>query len=109
MADLLDTWSLDREIVLVAIEQALRGRVLGEVAADELHARIARITTAVATMQGVDARLDWPADAEAGDLVIRAQEIDAPDLGYHYRSIDWSCRLQRAADNGWACAGWANP
>ena len=73
--------------------------------ARSLHARIARITTAVATMQGVDARLDWPADAEAGDLVIRAQEIDAPDLGYHYRSIDWSCRLQRAADNGWACAG----
>ncbi|HET7125641.1 MAG TPA: hypothetical protein VFI26_00885 [Lysobacter sp.] len=69
------------------------------------HARIARVTTAVATLQGVDARLDWPADAEAGDLVIRADRIDAPDLGYHYRDIAWSCRLQRAADNGWSCAG----
>ena len=73
--------------------------------ARSLHARIARVTTAVATMQGVDARLDWPAEAEAGDLVIRAQRLDAPDLGYHYRDIAWSCRLQRAADNGWACAG----
>ena len=73
--------------------------------ARSLHARIARVTTAVATMQGVDARLDWPADAEAGDLVIRTDRIDAPDLGYHYRDIAWSCRLQRATDNGWACAG----
>lgn len=73
--------------------------------ARSLHARIARITTAVATMQGVDARLDWPTDADAGDLVIRAQQLDAPDLGYHYRDIAWSCRLQRAAENGWACAG----
>ena len=73
--------------------------------ARSLHARIARIATAVATLEGVDARLDWPADAEAGDLVIRAQEVDAPDLGYHYRNIAWSCRLQRAPDNGWACAG----
>ena len=69
------------------------------------HARIARITTAVATLQGVDARLDWPADAEAGDLVIHADRIDAADLGYHYRNVAWSCRLQRAADNGWACVG----
>jgi hypothetical protein len=73
--------------------------------ARSLHARIARITTAVAAMQGVEARLDWPADAEAGELAIRAQRLDAPDLGYHYRDITWSCRLQRAADNGWACAG----
>jgi hypothetical protein len=73
--------------------------------ARSLHARIARVTTAVATMQGVDARLDWPADAEAGNLVIHADRIDAPDLGYHYRDIAWSCRLQRAADNGWSCAG----
>jgi len=70
-----------------------------------LHARIARITTAVATFEGVDARLDWPADAEVGNLVIRAQKVNAPDLGYHYRNIAWSCRLQRAVDNGWACAG----
>jgi hypothetical protein len=69
------------------------------------HARIARIATAVATLQGVDARLDWPADAEAGDLVIRADRIDAADLGYHYRNVAWSCRLQRAEDDGWACAG----
>ena len=73
--------------------------------ARSLHARIARITTAVATLEGVDARLDWPAEAEAGELVIRANRIDAPDLGYHYRNVAWSCRLQRAPDNGWACAG----
>jgi hypothetical protein len=56
-------------------------------------------------LQGVDARLDWPAEAEAGDLTIHADRIDAEDLGYHYRDVAWSCRLQRAPDHGWACAG----
>jgi hypothetical protein len=84
---------------------ALAGLAATPADARSLHARIARITTAVATLEAVDARLDWPADAEAGDLVIRAHRIDAPDLGYHYRDVAWSCRLQRAPDNGWACAG----
>ena len=75
------------------------------VEARNLHARIARVTTAVVTMEGVDARLDWPPGATFGNLAIRAQRIDAPDLGYHYRDVAWSCRLQRAADHGWACAG----
>ena len=94
---------MTRTILLLPV---LLGLVVAKPAdARSLHARIARVTTAVATMQGVDARLDWPADAEAGDLVIRTDRIDAPDLGYHYRDIAWSCRLQRATDNGWACAG----
>ena len=92
-----------RTILLLPLVLGLATAMPGE--ARSLHARIARVTTAVMTMDGVDARLDWPADAEAGDLVIRAHRLDAPDLGYHYRAIAWSCRLQRAADNGWTCAG----
>ena len=79
--------------------------IAGPADARTLHARIARIQTAVATLQGVEATLDWPADADAGNLAIHADRVDAPDLGYHYRDIAWSCRLQRAADNGWACSG----
>jgi hypothetical protein len=84
---------------------ALAGLAATPAHARSLHARVARVTTPVATLHGVDARLDWPADAEAGDLVIRAQRIEAPDLGYRYRDVAWSCRLRRTADDGWSCAG----
>mgnify|MGYP006972342504 FL=1 len=94
---------MTRTILLLPVLLGLAAAMPAE--ARSLHARIARITTAVATLEGVDARLDWPADADAGDLVISAQKADAPDLGYHVRNIAWSCRLQRAPDAGWACAG----
>ena len=52
-------------------------------------ARIARVTTAVATLEGVRVQLEWPADARQGALRLRAARVDAPDLGYRFRDLDW--------------------
>jgi hypothetical protein len=70
-----------------------------------LQARIARVTTAVATLDRVDVRLDWPADAAQGNLVLTAARVDAPDLGYHYRDLAWRCVLRRDQAHGWRCDG----
>ncbi|MCA1714135.1 MAG: hypothetical protein LC715_03065, partial [Gammaproteobacteria bacterium] len=45
-----------------------------------LQARIAKVTTAVATLEGVDVRIVWPAQATQGDLILTARRVDAPDL-----------------------------
>jgi hypothetical protein len=70
-----------------------------------LQARIARVETAVATLQQVRVRLDWPADAPHGELQLGAKHVDAADLGYRWHDLDWRCRLQREAEGGWSCAG----
>lgn len=69
------------------------------------RARIAKITTPVATLQQVRLQLDWADGAPGGRLEIRAGRVDAPALGYHFRDLRWSCPLQRAANDGWQCAG----
>lgn len=68
-------------------------------------ATIERVTTAVATLQGVQVRLAWPANASQGELRLRARQVDAPELGYHFSNLDWRCSLQRDAVGGWRCAG----
>jgi hypothetical protein len=68
-------------------------------------ATIARVTTAVATLEGVEVRLDWPAQAASGALRLRAARVDAPDLGYHFRSLEWRCPLTRDGQGGWRCDG----
>jgi hypothetical protein len=70
-----------------------------------LQARIARVTTAVATLDRVHVRLDWPADAAQGSLVLTARTVDAPDLGYRYRDLAWRCALRRDQARGWRCDG----
>lgn len=67
--------------------------------------RIARVDTAVATLQGVRARLDWPGDAASGTLQVWAREAVAHDLGYRYRDLHWRCPLLREGRNGWRCDG----
>lgn len=69
------------------------------------QARIAKVTTPVATLQQVRVKLDWPATATAGTLDLWAARVDAPDLGYRYRDLHWQCRLQRAEHEGWRCDG----
>jgi hypothetical protein len=74
------------------------------------QARIARITTAVATLHDVRVRLAWAPGADHGELSLRAGRVEAPDLGYRYRDLRWECRLQRGSpqrgDNGaWRCDG----
>ena len=70
-----------------------------------LQARIDRVTTAVATLDKVHVRLDWPTGAAHGDLVLTAGAVDAPDLGYHYRDLAWRCALRRDHSHGWSCDG----
>ena len=69
-----------------------------------LDARIARVRTAVATLEQVRVRLDWPAGASAGRLALRAARVDAPDLGYHLRDLAWDCPLRRDGAR-WRCEG----
>ncbi len=70
-----------------------------------LQARIARVSTAVATLEQVRVRLDWPADAAQGELRLDAARVDAADLGYRWRDLSWRCTLRREAEDGWRCAG----
>lgn len=67
--------------------------------------RIAKVTTAVATLEQVRVRLDWPANAPQGELQLWAGRADAPDLGYRYRNLHWRCPLQRVGQQGWRCTG----
>ena len=69
------------------------------------QARIARVTTAVATLERVRVRVDWAADAQAGELQLWAGRVEAPDLGYAYRDLHWRCPLRREANGGWRCEG----
>ncbi|MFC3551261.1 hypothetical protein ACFOLC_09585 [Lysobacter cavernae] len=68
------------------------------------QARIAKVTTAVATLEGVRVRLDWPAQATQGTLWLQAARVEAPDLGYRFRDVAWQCPLTRAGDR-WRCDG----
>ena len=70
-----------------------------------LAARIARVVTPVATLEGVQVRLDWPAQAASGQLRLQARRVIAPDLGYRFADLDWSCPLQRDGQGGWRCDG----
>ncbi|WP_166636729.1 hypothetical protein [Cognatilysobacter terrigena] len=69
------------------------------------HARIARITLPTGTMSGVRIDVDWPANAPRGALRLRADRVDAPDLGYRFSSLDWRCVLRRDGWSRWHCDG----
>lgn len=75
------------------------------VQARSAEVRIARIATGVATLEQVEVRLDWPAQAERGALRLRAGRVQAPDLGYDFRDLVWDCPLQRDGAGGWRCDG----
>lgn len=77
----------------------------GPVHARSLQARIAKVTTPVATLQDVSVRLDWPQAAPHGALRLRAGRVEAHDLGYRFRNLDWKCPLHRDGQGGWRCEG----
>lgn len=77
----------------------------GAAQARSLHARIEKATTPVATLQGIDVRLDWPAQATQGELRLQVALFDAPDLGYRWRNVVWRCPLRRDAGPRWRCTG----
>ena len=91
--------------LLVAVLLVL-GALLPDAAhARTLQARIARVDSAVATLDQVRVRLEWPADAQHGQLTLQAAAAEAPDLGYRWRNLTWTCPLQRDAQGGWRCDG----
>lgn len=77
----------------------------GTAQARVLHVRIARVTTPVASLEGVRVQLDWPAHAKQGALRLQAARVDALDLGYRFRDLDWRCPLRRDAQGMWHCVG----
>ena len=70
-----------------------------------MQARIDKVVTPVATLEQVRVRVDWAADAQAGELQLWAGRVDAPDLGYRYRDLHWRCPLRREGKEGWRCEG----
>ena len=68
-------------------------------------AKIARVSTPVAILEGVQVRLDWPGDATQGRLDLRARLVQADDLGYRFHNLHWQCPLRRAPRAGWVCDG----
>lgn len=68
-------------------------------------AKIARVDSAVATLDRVQVTLSWPAGARHGELRMRAARIDAPDLGYRFHHLDWRCALRRDRQGAWKCDG----
>lgn len=70
-----------------------------------LRAKMARVGTAVATLEQVSVTLSWPARADQGALELRVGHMAAPDLGYRYRDVVWRCPLQRDGRGGWRCEG----
>ncbi len=70
-----------------------------------LQARIAKVDAAAVQMEGVRLRLSWPEGAARGDLRLQAARIEAPDLGYRYRDVEWRCPLTRDGQGGWRCEG----
>jgi hypothetical protein len=79
--------------------------VAGNAAARVMEARIDRVDTAVASLEGVRVRLDWPAGAAEGRLSLIAEQVEAPDLGYAFRRLEWRCPLRRDGQGGWRCDG----
>lgn len=78
--------------------------------ADAAHARTAsarieRIESPIATLDGVRLRLQWPAGAREGALRVQARRMQAPDLGYRFERLDWNCALRRAGWQEWRCNG----
>lgn len=73
--------------------------------ARSVQARVAKVTTAVATLEQVRVRVDWPEGAPSGQLQLWAGRVEAPDLGYRYRDLHWRCPLRRDGQDGWRCEG----
>ncbi len=77
----------------------------GEASARTATLRAERVTTAVATLDEVVVRLEWPAQDRSGRLTLEAGRVEAPDLGYVFDRVRWQCPLLRDGRGGWRCDG----
>lgn len=76
-----------------------------DVLARSASARIDVVRSPVATLHAVRVDLAWPEGAPRGTLRLRAARMSAPDLGYAFADVDWSCPLRREGKDGWRCDG----
>ena len=101
----MSAWRLPTLALLSALAAVVAAwPVPGRAQARVADASIARVVTAVATLEGVRVRLAWVPGADSGELSVHAARVDATDLGYRYRDLAWRCPLQRLGD-GWRCDG----
>src|SRR5690606_16766449 len=101
----MSAWRLPTLALLSALAATVAAWPMpGRAQARVADASIARVVTAVATLEGVRVRLAWVPGADSGELSVHAARVDAPDLGYRYRDLAWRCPLQRLGD-GWRCDG----
>ena len=70
-----------------------------------LEIGIERASLALGRFDDLALRLDWPDGASAGELEVRAAMLDAPELGYRFRELRWTCALERRAANEFHCEG----
>ena len=74
-------------------------------AARTLVLEVDRLTTPVARLDGLALSLHWPEGATRGELALKATSLDAGELGYRWRDLDWTCDLHQPDDGIWQCAG----
>src|SRR5690606_27966914 len=100
-------WSMLRPMLTLLCALAALGATgaPAQAATRVAEAHIERIDTAVATLHQVQVRLAWAPGEDSGELTLRAGRVDAPDLGYRYRDLEWQCPLQRGDGGAWRCDG----
>ena len=94
-----------RPILITLLLSCTLSLAAGGAQARTVTAKIARVSTAVATLERVSVQLTWPRDAPQGQLRLRAERVEAPELGYRFRDLDWHCPLRRDGQGGWRCDG----
>lgn len=73
--------------------------------AEVMRMKIAKLKAGIGTLQNVQVDLNWPKDAQQGELRIRAAHLDFPLMSYREKNIDWQCPLVRSKNAGWQCKG----
>ncbi len=74
-------------------------------AARTLTLEVDRLSTPVARLEGLALSLHWPEGATRGELALKATTLDAGELGYRWRDLNWACDLHQPNDGIWQCAG----
>lgn len=70
-----------------------------------VEAEVERASLALGRFDKLTLKLDWPDAANEGALELRAAMLDAPELGYRFRQLHWTCTLERRAADEFRCEG----
>jgi hypothetical protein len=76
-----------------------------ESSARVLQVDVERTSFALGRLDRLALRLDWPDGASQGAVELRAAVLDAPELGYRFRELRWTCTLERRAAGDFHCEG----